>query len=306
LENKTNSKKMSKPFKFLTGKNLSLMSFVAPALILYFVFMIIPLIVGVFWSFTDWNALNPKFNFVGISNYVEALTTDTDFINSTIFTFKYTIAIVVLENIFALTLAVLIDSKKKSSGFFRTVFFMPNMISMIISSYVWVFLLTNVTTEIAAKTPFKFMNQSWTGDPKVSFYSILIVALWAGVGYMMLIYLAALQGVPQELKEAAIVDGANSVQTFFKVTLPMIMQSITICVFLTLSAGFKAFDIIFAVTRGGPGKSTQVMSLNVYNEAFMGNMRFGFGSAKSILLFLLIVIITVIQLGFFKKREVEA
>ncbi|MDP4090721.1 MAG: sugar ABC transporter permease, partial [Bacillota bacterium] len=225
---------------------------------------------------------------------------------SIIFTFKYAIVLVVLQNIFALALAVMIDSRKKGKGFFRTVFFMPNMISMIISSFVWVFIFSKVIPELAAKTHLNFLNQSWLGNPKWGFYSIIIVSLWVGVGYMMLIYLAALQGVPEELKEAALIDGASKIQVFFKITVPMIMHSITICTLLTLSTGFKAFDTIYALTGGGPVRGTQVMALNIYQEAFTGNMKFGYASAKSIILFGILLIVTLIQLGILKRREVEA
>lgn len=306
LENRTIKSKTLKSKNLLSKKNRSLLAFVAPALILYIIFLVIPLISGFWYSLTNWNGLARSYNFVGISNFVEAFKEDKDFIASIIFTFKFAVIIVIFQNIFALGLALMIDSKKKSTGFFRTILFMPNMISMVIASFVWVFIFSKVFTQIAAVTPFKFLNQSWFGDAKLAFFAIVIVTLWAGVGYMMLIYLAALQGVPQELKEAAVIDGANVVQTFFKVILPMIMHSITICTFLTLAGAFKAFDIIFALTAGGPVRATEVMGLNIYQEAFMGNMRFGYASAKSIILFLIILIVTLVQLSVLKKREVEA
>jgi len=306
LESRTIKSKTLKSKNLLSKKNRSLLAFVAPALILYIIFLVIPLISGFWYSLTNWNGLARSYNFVGISNFVEAFKEDKDFIASIIFTFKFAVIIVIFQNIFALGLALMIDSKKKSTGFFRTILFMPNMISMVIASFVWVFIFSKVFTQIAAVTPFKFLNQSWFGDAKLAFFAIVIVTLWAGVGYMMLIYLAALQGVPQELKEAAVIDGANVVQTFFKVILPMIMHSITICTFLTLAGAFKAFDIIFALTAGGPVRATEVMGLNIYQEAFMGNMRFGYASAKSIILFLIILIVTLVQLSVLKKREVEA
>lgn len=292
--------------RIVKKKHLSLLAFIAPALILYVIFIVIPLISGVYYSLTDWNALNKTFHFVGINNFVEAFSDDKYFKKSILFTFKYAIFLVIIQNALALALAVLIDSKKKSNGFFRTIFFMPNMISMIISSFVWIFIFTKVFTEFALKTPFKFLDQSWLGDPKLSFFSILIVSLWSGVGYMMLIYLAALQGVPQELKEAAVIDGASAFQTFFSVTLPMIMHAVTICTLLTISTAFKAFDVVYALTNGGPVRSTQVMGLNIYEEAFHGNTRFGYASAKSIILFFIILIVTLIQLGILRKREVQS
>jgi raffinose/stachyose/melibiose transport system permease protein len=308
LQNITLSEKVPEIKRVKTNRRKiqSLLIFIAPAFILYTTFLVIPMIGGIIYSFTDWNGLNLSYHFVGLKNFIEALKEDTDFVKSILFTFKYAIFIIILQNILALLLAVIIESKRKSKTIFRTIFFMPNMISMIIGSFVWTFILTMVLPEIAAKTPFKFLDQSWTGDPRISFYSILIVSLWAGVGYMMLIYMAALQGVPQELKEAAIIDGASTFQTFFKVTLPMIMHAITICFFLTLNAGFKVFDVVYALTNGGPGRMTEVMTLNIYNEAFSNNFRFGYASTKSMILFLIILAITLFQLGIMKKREVEA
>ncbi|MFL0266896.1 carbohydrate ABC transporter permease [Candidatus Clostridium radicumherbarum] len=304
--NITKNTKVSKSKHLINKKYLSLLFFIAPALILYITFFVIPMISGVYYSFTDWNALNQTFKFLGLKNYIEAIKDDKYFMDSIIFTLKYAVVLVVSQNIFAIALAVLIDSKKRGNGFFRTIFFIPNMISMIISSFVWVFIFTKVLSEISTKTHIAFLNSSWLGEPKLAFIAILIVSLWVGVGYMMLIYLAALQGVPQELKEASIIDGASPFQTFFKITLPLIMHAITICTFLTLSTGFKAFDIIYALTGGGPVRSTTVMGLNIYNEAFNGNMRFAYASAKSIILFLIILVITLIQLGVLKRKEIEA
>ncbi|MBC8059617.1 MAG: sugar ABC transporter permease [Clostridiaceae bacterium] len=300
------SDKTSKPRKFISKKNISLLAFVAPALILYIAFMLVPLLQGFWYGLTNTSGLGTPYKFIGVSNFVEAFKDDQDFVNSVIFTFKYAIIIVVLQNVFALGLALIVDSKKKSSGLFRTIFFMPNMISMVIASFVWVFIFTKVSTRVAEVTPFKFLDQSWFGDAKLASIAIIIVTLWVGVGYMMLIYLAALQGVPQELKEAAVIDGATSIQTFFNVTLPMIMHAITICLFLTIAGAFKAFDIVFALTSGGPVRATEVMGLNIYNTAFMGNMRFGYASAKSVILFLIILVVTLVQLKVLKKREVEA
>lgn len=306
LEVITTKQKASKYNKAKMKKIRSLLIYTSPALILYTIFLIIPMIGGIIYSFSDWNGLYLNYHFVGFKNFIEAMTEDTDFVKSILFTFKYAIYIIILQNVIALLLALMIESKKKSKGFFRTIFFMPNMISMIIGSFVWTFIFSMVLPEMATKTPFKFLDQSWLGDPKISFYAILIVALWAGVGYMMVIYMAALQGVPQDLKEAAVIDGANGFQTFFHITLPMIMHAITICLFLTLNAGFKVFDIIYALTGGGPGRTTEVMTLNIYSEAFSNNFRFGYACTKSMILFLIILVITLIQLGVMKKREVEA
>jgi len=288
------------------NKYVSLLAFTAPALIFYIAFLLIPMLGAFYYSFTDWNGLNRDYDLIGFANFVEVFKDDPDFVNSLLFTLKYVVVMVVLQNVLALFLAVLIESRTRSKGLFRTLFFMPNMISVIISAFMWTFIFSQVLPQIAEKTVFTFLNQSWIGDPNFSFYSILIVSLWNGVGYMMIIYLAGLQGVPQSLKEAAVIDGANAWQRFRSVTLPMITPAITICLFLTLNSSFKVFEVVYGLTGGGPGRSTQVVTMNIYEEAFSNNFRYGYASAKSIILFAMVLILTLIQVSITKKREVEA
>ncbi|WP_078434824.1 carbohydrate ABC transporter permease [Metabacillus halosaccharovorans] len=288
------------------NSHLRLILFVLPAFIFYILFLLIPTVGAGIYSFTDWNGLNKTYNFVGFSNYIEAFRDDSAFRNSFWFTLKYTIFVFVIQNVVALALALLIETRMKSKGFFRTIFFMPNMISLIISSLMFSFIFTNVFPELSKKAIFSILDQSWIGDPKVSFYSILIVSLWQGIGYMMVIYMAALQGVPKQLKEASMIDGANVFQRLRHVVIPMIMHAITICCFLTLNGAFKVFDVVYALTQGGPGTSTQVMALNIYEEAFSNNFRFGYANAKAMILFLVVLLITLIQVSILKRKEVEA
>lgn len=307
-------KEINVPVKELTttkklktkSSHLSLILFVLPAFIFYLVFLFIPTIGAGVYSFTDWNGLNQTYNFVGFSNYIEAFKDDVAFRHSFWFTLRYTIFLFVIQNVVALFLALLIESRIKSKGFFRTIFFMPNMISLIISSLMFSFIFTNVFPELSQKTIFSVLDQPWIGDASVSFYSILIVSLWQGIGYMMIIYMAALQGVPKQLKEASMIDGANVFQRLRHVVIPMIMHAITICSFLTLNGAFKVFDVVYALTQGGPGTSTQVMALNIYEEAFSNNFRFGYANAKAMILFLVVLIITLIQVSILKRKEVEA
>ncbi len=287
-------------------KSLSLLYFVAPAFVIYAVFLLGPTLGGMFYSFTDWNGLNRTYDFIGLANFAEALGEDPDFINSLWFTLKYVLVMVFLQNGLALLLALLIETRKRSKGFFRTIFFMPNMISIIISAFMWTFIFTQVMPQLAEKTMMTFLDQSWIGDPRFSFISIIVVSLWNGVGYMMIIYLAGLQGVPQSLKEAAIIDGANAWQSLRHITLPMISHAITICFFLTLNGAFKVFEVVYGLTGGGPGRSTQVITMNIYEEAFSNNFRYGYASAKSVILFIIILVVTLIQIQVMKRKEVEA
>lgn len=286
-------------------QTVTLLLFVLPALLFYAVFMLAPTFGGVWYSLTNWNGLNPTYKMVGFANYIEALTEDPDFLKSILFTLKYVIFMVILQNGIALLLAVLVESRRRSKVVFRTIFFMPNMISMIIGGFMWMFIFTKVLSFIGQHTVFHFLDHSWIGDPTYSFYAILTVSLWGGVGYLMVIYIAALQGVSQQLKEAALIDGANGFQAFRYVSLPMIFPALTIGIFVTLNSSFKVYDAVYALTGGGPGRATQVIALNIVEEAFKMNNRYGYASAKAIILFLIVFFITLGQLWIMKRREVE-
>ncbi|MGL1890150.1 MAG: sugar ABC transporter permease [Spirochaetaceae bacterium] len=287
-------------------ESLKLFAFICPALIFYTLFVLIPAFGGIWYSFTNWNGLNPNYKIVGLSNYIEIITEDKYFIKSIIFTLKFVIYMVILQNVLALLLALLIENRKKSKFVFRTLFFMPNMISMIISGFIWMFIFTKVLPGVSGDGIFSFLNQTWLGDPRLSFYAVLIVSLWAGVGYLMIIYIAALQSIPAQLIEAASIDGAKTYILFKYIKLPMILPAVTIGIFLSLNSSFKVFEAVFALTGGGPGRSTQVIALNIFEEAFNMSNRYGYASAKAIVLFLIIFAITCVQLIVMKKREVQA
>ncbi|GMX62584.1 sugar ABC transporter permease [Paenibacillus elgii] len=284
----------------------SLILFVLPAFILYVIFLVIPVLQGSYYSFTNWDGLNKSYSFVGLQNFVEAIRDDANFRTALLFTAKYVLFAVVLQNALALLLALLIESQKRAKGFFRTIFFMPNMLSVIISTFMWVFVFTKVMPALSEYAALKILGQSWLGDPNVSFWSIMLVSVWGGVGTLMIIYMSAIQGIPQHLKEAAIIDGAKPYHMLRYITLPLITHALTICIFLTLNSSFKVYDLIFALTGGGPARATQVITMNILEEAYQRNYRYGYASAKAIILFLIILVITLVQVSVMKKREVEA
>lgn len=284
--------------------NLSLLLFVLPAFLFYLVFKLMPTISGIFYSLTDWNGIAQDFNFIGLENFKNILG-DTVFWQSISFTLKYVIVMVIVSNVIAMLLALLIESRKKGKGVFRTLFYMPNMISMIIGGYMWNFIFTKVLYYMADNWGITFLDKSWIGDPQYAFISIIIVASWGSVGYLMIIYMAGLQGVPQQLREAAALDGANGWQIFRYVILPMIQHAVTICIFWSLNSSFQVFDVIYSLTGGGPGRATQSVALNIYEEAFKGNLQFGYATAKSTILFLIVFVITMIQLRVMKGKEIE-
>lgn len=285
--------------------NASLMLFVAPALIVYALFKLLPAISGLYYSMTNWNGIDKGFIFIGLSNFVEVLG-DSYFWTSILFTLKYVIVMVIVTNVIALLLAVLIENLHRAKGLFRTLFYMPNMMSMIIGGYMWMFIFTKVLYYLADNWGWTFLDKSWIGDPKYAFIAIIVVATWGAVGYLMIIYMAALQGVPSALKEAAYLDGANAWQAFWNVVFPMIRHAVTICVFWTLNSGFQVFDVIYSLTGGGPGRATQSTALNIFEEAFRGNVRYGYATAKSTVLFAIVLVITVVQIRIMQKKEQEA
>lgn len=287
-----------------TRENAVLLLFCAPALLVYLVFKLYPAVSGIFYALTDWNGLSKNYALIGFENFREILE-DKYYWKSVLFTLKYVAVMVVISNLTALALALAIESRNRGKGLLRTLFYMPNMISMIIGGYMWNFIFTKVLYYMADNWGMSFLDKSWIGDPGYSFVAIILVAAWGSVGYLMIIYMAALQGVPLYLKEAAKLDGANGIQSFFRITLPMIRHGLTICIFWTLNSAFQVFDVIYSLTGGGPGRSTQSVAINIYEEAFRGNIRYGYAAAKSTVLFLIVLIITMIQLKMMKKGEQE-
>lgn len=284
----------------------SLLAFTAPALALYALFVLIPAAGGLWYSLTNWNGLARSYRFVGLANYVEAFTDDPDFLRSLAFTLRFVAVMVVLENLAALGLALLVESRRRSKGLFRTLLFMPNMISMIVGGFMWMFIFTRVLPALAHAGWPAFLDQSWIGDPRYSFWAIVVVSLWGGTGYLMVIYIAALQSVPRWLRDAAAIDGAGPLREFLSVVLPQILPAITIGIFLTLNSSFKVFEAVYALTGGGPGRATQVVALNIFEEAFNFNNRYGYANAKAVLLFAIVLAITLAQLAVMKRRELQA
>ncbi|OHD16238.1 MAG: hypothetical protein A2Y34_05135 [Spirochaetes bacterium GWC1_27_15] len=213
------------------------------------------------------------------------------------FTFFFTLFNVILTNIFALLLALALDSKLRSKNALRSLFFMPNILSLIIVAFIWSFLF-----KMISRIP--IFDLGWLGNPDIAPISIIIVTVWQGCGYIMIIYLAGLQSIPSDIIEVAEIDGASGIQKFFKIILPLLTPAATISMFLTLTNSLRTFDVIFALTQGGPGYATTPIVVDIYNNAFAQN-RFGYGTAKAILLCLVIIAVTSIQLNLMKKKEVE-
>jgi len=275
--------------------------FVGPALIAMTMVVIIPFIIGIYYTFTNWNGANPKYDFVGISNYIN-LIDDAQFIYSLKITVAYTFASVLSINLVGFGLAYAVTRKLKTSNFLRTGFFMPNLIGGLILGFIWQFMFNSVFTGVGQALGSKILATSLLQEPSTAMFAMLIVSTWQYAGYIMVIYVAALENVPADLIEAAHIDGANGWYTFKHITIPMVRQGMTICLFLTLANSFKLFDLNFSLT---PAKTTEMLALNIYKEAFVVN-NMGIGQAKAIIFFILVTTISLTQVYFNKKKEVEA
>ena len=284
-------------------KKVAFWAFLAPALIAFTVVVLIPLIIGVCYSFTDWNGINSTPSFVGIKNYVNAFK-DAEFKNSFWFTTKFTIVSVVVLNIMGFGLALLVTKKLKINSTLKTIFFMPNLIGGLILGFIWQFIFKEVFASIGAATGIDWL-QGWLSDEKTGFYGLVILMSWQMAGYLMIIYIASIQGISSELIEAATIDGASSWQKLKNIIFPLVRPAFTVSVFLTLSNSFKLYDQNLSLTKGAPGNETQMMAMNIYNTAFQKSYM-GEAQAKAVILLVVVGAISLVQVYFSKKGEVEA
>lgn len=288
-----------------TFEKLEFAVYVLPVMIFVSLAIYIPFIMSMYYSLTEWNGIQKKAKFIGLGNFKQIFSGDTNFTSAATFTIKYCILYIILINAIALFLAVMLDKKLKTRNLLRAIFFIPYILSLVVVGFIWKFIFSQGFDSLTKITGLGIFKLSWLGDPKLAFVSILIVSIWQSVGFYIIIYIAGLQAVPFELIEAATVDGAGPFRTFFSITLPLLAPAVTTCVFMSLTNSIKVFDVILSLTAGGPGGSTYSLTFDIYREAFQNNM-YGYGSAKALILFVAVLVITVIQLILFKSKEVEA
>lgn len=272
--------------------------FVLPTLIAFIISFVAPFVMGLGLSFTKFVTVTDA-HFVGFENYIKIFTDPNhDFVNAFIFTAIFTLVSVVTVNIFAFALALLLTRKMKGTNFFRSIFFLPNLIGGIVLGYIWQLLINGVLDIL--------VGSDITMKTSYGFWGLVILNNWQLIGYMMVIYIAGIQNVPTDLLEAAQIDGASKWKTLTKITIPMVMPSITICTFLTLTNSFKMFDQNLALTAGAPGKTTQMLALDIYKTFFGRGVAWqGVGQAKAVIFFIVVAIISFIQLRATNKKEVE-
>ncbi len=269
--------------------------FVAPTLIAFMIAFLIPFIVGIYLSFCEFRTVSDS-TFVGFQNYIRAFSDNADFINSLWFTIKFAVVSVLSVNIFAFALALLLTRGIRGTNIFRTVFFMPNLIGGIVLGYIWQLIINGVLYNFGV---------SITSSANFGYWGLIVLMNWQMIGYTMIIYIAGIQNIPTAILEAARVDGASGAKVLFNITIPSVMPSITICLFLTITNSFKLFDQNLALTAGAPAKQTQMLALDIYNT-FYGRIGYeGVGQAKAVVFFIIVASLALLQLYLTRNKEVE-
>lgn len=278
--------------------------FALPGMFCFFAVVIIPFLYGVYLTFTDWDGVSSEKNFIWFENF-KGVIRDGEFWTSLLLTFKYVILVVVLVNVIAFVIAYLLTRGMKGQNFFRAGFFTPNLIGGIVLGYIWQFVFSRVFVSIGESTGWELFEASWLSDPDLAFAALVLVTVWQLSGYMILIYVAGFMGLSDDVMEAASIDGASGWMKMRKIVLPLMMSSITICLFLTLSKAFMVYDVNLSLTSGGPYGTTQMAAMHVYEKAFTSR-QFGVGQAEALILFIVVACISGLQVYLTKKQEVEA
>lgn len=279
--------------------------FVIPVLFFLVLIELIPFIKGFAYSLTDWDGFSTTSNFVGLKNYIDALRPGSTFWQYFKLTLRFVLVIVPISNIISITLAAILSSQKlRTTTFARVSLFSPHVISVTVIAFLWQYMFTTISGSFAETLGLEFLDVKWLSDPNLAFWSICIVSIWSGIGFNMIIYIAGLQAIDDNILEAARIDGASTLQQFFKIKLPMLMSSVTVCLFLSLSGAFKMYDLPWFLTQGGPGGYTTTIAISVYKEAY-GLKRYGVSTAQAVLLWLIILIITLLQTALTERKEVQ-
>ena len=286
--------------------------FLFPSLFAFVMVIIIPFFMGIYYSFTDWNAITgTEVIWVGFRNYV-AIFQDITFLHSFMITVVYAIFNILALNIVAFFLALLVTSKVKLTGIYRSGFFLPNLIGGIILGYIWQFIFNSIVPAFGSSVGFTWLETSFLSDRYLALAAIVIVGTWQYAGYLMMIYVAAIQTIPVSLTEAAEIDGANYWHRLRHIIFPLVAPAFTVSMFLTLVNSFKQFDVNFALTQGGPSgmfmgralMTNEFLALNIYQTAFAFR-QLAQGQAKAVIFFIVLTVIALIQVRYNKRREIE-
>jgi raffinose/stachyose/melibiose transport system permease protein len=276
--------------------------FAALPLAIFSAVLVYPFGQGLFLTFTNWNGFKYT-KFSGIANYTKSFH-DPAFWSTLRFTIIYVLVSLVLVNVVAFGLALLVTAKLRSSNILRTFFFVPNLIGGVVLGVIWQFIFNTALVSISSKMGWSIFQSSWLGETNTAFWALIIVTVWQSSGYMMIIYITGLISIEQDVLEAARVDGASAGRTLWAIKMPLMAQAFTIALFLTLRGGFMAYDVNVALTGGGPYRTTELISMHIFQDAFaFGN--FGTGQAKAVIMFVMVAAAALVQVTVSKRMEVQ-
>ncbi len=277
--------------------------FAALPLSIFFIVLAVPFGQGLFLTFTDWDGFGYK-KFIGVGNYAKSFR-DPEFWVTLTFTLKFVLVSLVAVNAVAFGLALLVTAKLRSKNIFRTFFFVPNLIGGVVLGVIWQFIFNTALVSISSKFGWSIFQSSWLNETDTAFWALIIVTVWQSSGYMMIIYITGLISIEQDVIEAARVDGASALRTLLAIKIPLMAQAFTISLFLTLRGGFMAYDVNVALTGGGPYRTTELISMHIFQDAFaFGN--FGTGQSKAVIMFAMVAIAALVQVSVSKRMEVQS
>lgn len=289
-----------KSLKRMSSKSKTHLLMIIPVIVLFFAFNTLPLIIGAFYSFTNYRGYG-SWDFVGLRNYID-LFSDTRVWNSYLFTFKYALAGTVLINVISLLMALALNSKIRFKSALRGVYFIPNILGGLIVGYIFSFIFTYIIPAVGESLNIEWIKNSILADERFAWVGVLIVGVWQAVAMNTIIYISGLQTIPADVYEAAKIDGSGAFYTFRKITLPLLMPFVSINLVLSTKNMLMVFDQIMSLTKGGPSQSTESISYLIYRNGMDGG-QFGFQSANAVLFFVIIVTISVIQMKITGKKE---
>ena len=278
------------------------MKFAALPLAIFTVVLVVPFVNGFYYTFTDWDGFKVD-KFVGFSNYAESFA-DPKFWTTLRFTGLFVVVSLVLVNVVAFGLALIVTSNLRSRNFLRTLFFVPNLVGGVVLGVIWQFIFNSAIVALANKYDWELFKQSLLQDTNKAFWALIIVTVWQSSGYMMIVYITGLVSIENDVLEASQIDGASPLRTLFAIKIPLMAQAFTIALFLTLRGGFMAYDVNVALTEGGPFRTTELISLHIFQDAF-GEGNFGTGQSKAVIMFIVVALAALVQVTISKRYEVQ-
>ena len=278
------------------------LKFALTPLAIFTVVLVVPFVNGLYYTITDWDGFEST-KLVGFTNYSKSFQ-DPTFWSTLRFTTLFVLVSLVIVNVVAFGLALIVTSKLRSKNILRTFFFVPNLIGGVVLGVIWQFIFNSALVSLANKYNWALFKESWLQDTTKAFWALIIVTVWQSSGYMMIVYITGLISIENEVIEASQIDGASPLRTLLTIKIPLMAQAFTIAIFLTLRGGFMAYDVNVALTGGGPFRTTELISLHIFQDAF-ANGNFGTGQSKAVVMFLVVALAALIQVSISKRYEVQ-